>query len=277
MKLGWFSTGRDEQARQLLEKTHEAMRADRLGAIDIPCVFVNRREGEFPETDRFLQTARSLGIPLVSLSSGEFQPDLRQAALRGPGIGRSDELLAGWRDAYDREVFQRLAAYNIDVIFLAGYMLIMGPRACRENIILNLHPALPGGPKGSWQEVIWQLLRDKRREAGIMVHRVTSELDAGPAITYCRFSIRGTGFDELWEDLGERLTRESIVSIQKEEGEKQPLFRAIRRQQVQCEVPLILETIKLLGTGKINPLMPGKPILVELTGANSGTKEERRR
>ena len=253
------------------------MRAGRLGAIDIPCVFVNRREGESPETDRFQEAVRSLGIPLVSFSSQEFQPDLRQAALRQQGTGHSHELLTEWRDAYDRKVFQLLAGHNMDVIFLAGYMLIMGPRACRKNIILNLHPALPGGPKGSWQEVVWQLLRDKHREAGIMVHRVTSELDAGPAITYCRFSVRGRGFDDLWEDLDERLTRESIISIQKKEGEKQPLFRAIRRQQIQCEVPLILETIKLLGTGKINPIMPGKPLPVELTGIDSGTKEERRR
>ncbi|GAH59253.1 unnamed protein product, partial [marine sediment metagenome] len=42
----------------------------------------------------------------------------------------------------------------------------------RYNMV-NLHPAAPGGPTGTWQEVIWQLIENKAEETGVMMHLVT--------------------------------------------------------------------------------------------------------
>ena len=51
--------------------------------------------------------------------------------------------------------------YRLGVLVMAGYMLIVSPAMCRRFAILNLHPALPGGPTGTWQEVIWRLLDER--------------------------------------------------------------------------------------------------------------------
>ena len=278
MRLGWFSTGRDTQARRLLETTCESIIAGTLGDIKISCVFVNRDEGESAQTDQFVQTVRNLGIPLVFFSSQQFQPHLREVALRKPLTAQSEQMITQWRDSYDKEVLLRLTPYKLDAVFLAGYMLIMGPQLCQKIPILNLHPALPGGPKGSWQEVIWQLITEKCQESGIMIHRVTSELDAGPTIAYCRFPIHGKQFDFLWRNMEKKLTHGTIETVREREGENEPLFHAIREQQVRHEIPLILETMSLLGTARIDPANPGKPHFVELFQLDfeNGNREQER-
>jgi hypothetical protein len=73
---------------------------------------------------------------------------------------------------------------------------------CLRYNMINLHPAAPGGPAGTWQEVIWQLIRTGAHKTGVMMHLVTPELDRGPVVTYCIFSIRGsTPFDGYWQEI----------------------------------------------------------------------------
>ena len=67
--------------------------------------------------------------------------------------------------------------------------------------MINLHPAAPGGPAGTWQEVIWQLIEGDAMETGVMMHLVTSELDKGPPVTYCTFPIRDTPCDRHWTEI----------------------------------------------------------------------------
>ena len=44
-----------------------------------------------------------------------------------------------------------LEDFRPDICVLAGYMLILGGAMCRQFHFLNLHPALPDGPIGTWQ------------------------------------------------------------------------------------------------------------------------------
>ena len=80
--------------------------------------------------------------------------------------------------------------YRIGVLVLAGYMLIASPALCRKYAMLNLHPALPGGPKGMWQHVIWELIENEADETGAMIHLATAQLDRGPVVSSFRFSLR---------------------------------------------------------------------------------------
>ena len=66
---------------------------------------------------------------------------------------------------------------------------------CRRYAILNLHPALPAGPTGTWQEVIWQLLEHEATETGAMIHLRQRPVDRGPVISYFRFPLAGEGWD----------------------------------------------------------------------------------
>ncbi len=262
-KIGWFSTGKDRQARVLLQKAQDAIKRGKIGDIKICYIFCNREWGEEKESDRFIKLAREMDIPLICFSSRKFKPDLRKKALEEAKRGNF-EPIKKWRILYDRQVLTRIQEYRVEVIFLAGYMLILGDELCKKFTILNLHPALPEGPKGTWQQVIWDLIKKEEDQTGIMIHQVTPQLDAGPALTYCKFSIKGERFDPLWDKIRQKLTYKTFSQIQKEEGEKEPLFSAIRGEQKKREIPLVLATLDFLAQGRLNLKKLKKPILLEV-------------
>jgi len=179
-KLGWFSTGRDKAARDLLKTVNSSINRGEIKA-KIAFVFSTREPGESKESDLFLKLVEKYHIPLICFSYQKFK-----ARKEAPSLLRLD---------YDREVMERLKDFHPDLCVLAGYMLIVGKEMCQKYNMVNLHPAAPGGPTGTWQEVIWQLIDSKAQETGVMMHLATPELDKGPPATYCTFPIRGKPFD----------------------------------------------------------------------------------
>jgi folate-dependent phosphoribosylglycinamide formyltransferase PurN len=113
--------------------------------------------------------------------------------------------------------------------------------------LLNLHPAAPGGPKGIWQDVIWQLIETRSERAGVMMHLATPDLDEGPTITYCTYPIRGQALDSLWIEV----QGTSVSDIKATEGEANALFAEIRRQGVARELPLVMETLRAFAESRI--------------------------
>ena len=250
-QLGWFSTGRDKAARDLLTV---AQRSIALGEIraEIAFVFCNREPGESPETDLFLKLVGSYGIPLVCFSYQKFK------SARGMPNPRPGEPLPQWRLDYDREVMKRLPVLRPDLCVLAGYMLITGKEMCQQYNIINLHPAAPGGPKGSWQEVVWQLINNQAGETGVMMHLVTPELDQGPPVTYCTFPIRGKPFDKYWDEIAGH----PVDEIKNRQGENNLLFQLIRKHGLAREFPLIIATLKAFSQGKVK-ITKGKVVDAE--------------
>jgi folate-dependent phosphoribosylglycinamide formyltransferase PurN len=208
---------------------------------EIVVAFCNRMPGEDENTDVFQKQVHEYGIPLVTLSSREF----RRA--RGAAPVRKGEPLPEWRREYDREVMRLLEPYPFDIGVLAGYMLIFGEEAAAHWQLLNLHPAEPGGPKGIWQDVIWDLIGRRAGRAGIMVHLATAELDEGPPVTFCTYPIRGSVFDSLWRENGER----TVEDIKRAEGEDNRLFQEIRRHGTAREVLLVVETLRAFADGRV--------------------------
>ena len=249
-KIGWFSTGRDRMACELLKVVYESIEKKEIKNSAICFVFSNRERGESKFSDEFFKVVDELNIPLICFSSRKFKPDMRKKALNEEKEGNS-KLIKKWRSLYDEVIMRQIKPYPVDLILLAGYMLILGEKFCQEYKIINLHPSAPGGPKGTWQEVIWQLIEKKATQSGIMMHLVTPLLDAGPPLTYCKFSIRGERFNPLWKKMEKKLKDKSLKQIKKEEGENEPLFKAIREQGVKRELPLIVNTLKFLAEGKI--------------------------
>jgi len=250
LSVGWFSTGRDQAARDLLQAVHRSITSGEIPESEISFVFCNRDRGESAESDLFAESVDSLGFSLVTFSSATFRPERRERGLREERKGRS-EPIQQWRRDYDREVMRRLGKYDVHLGILAGYMLIVGEEMCRKYNLINLHPALPGGPKGTWQEVIWQLLEKRASETGAMIHLVTPELDQGPPLTFCRFSLRGEHFDPLWQDLEGKLQVKSLYEVREQEGEANPLFQEIRKHELAREFPLLVTTIGALARGEI--------------------------
>jgi phosphoribosylglycinamide formyltransferase 1 len=255
LPIGWFSTGRDEAAIWLLQETLNAVRKGFL-PIDIAFVFCSREEGDAPESDAFLAFVRRQGLPLVSFSSRRFLPDLWRRGKAG-----DEGALKEWRHRYHEAVAQLLRPHLERVPFslLAGYMLIVSDEFCERYTLLNLHPALPNGPKGTWQEVIWQLIRQRASEAGAQIHIVTPELDSGPPVSFVRIPIQTPDLRPLWEALDEKLRAQPLEAIITREGESEPLFAEIRRRELAREVPLIHLTLKKLAEGDIT--LQGKTVL----------------
>ena len=249
-QLGWFSTGRDKAARDLLTVVQRGMALGEIEA-EIAFVFCNREPGESPESDLFLKLVESYGMPLVCFSYRRFK------ASQVRSITDLGESLPTWRLDYDREVMNQLRGFHADLCVLAGYMLIVGEEMCHRYNMINLHPAAPGGPKGTWQEVIWQLIDSKAEETGVMMHLVTPELDKGPPATYCTFPIRGKPFDRYWQEL-EKLPPNSS----KRYDGRNTLFRLIRKHGLAREFPLIISTLKAFSQGKIK-IKEGKVVDAE--------------
>jgi len=227
MKIGWFSTGRDKAARELLIVVQKEITKGDLEA-EIFFVFSNREPGESQESDRFFKLVEKYRFPLICFSSKKFQSP-----------SGWERLSLQWRLEYDREVMKQLEGFQPDLCILAGYMLIVGEEMCRKYKMINLHPAAPGGPTGSWQEVIWQLIKRGAEKTGAMMHLVTPELDKGPPVTYCTFPIKDDSNKVLWE------------GVAKGKGNaKQNLFWEIRRRGLQREFPLIVTTLKAFSEGK---------------------------
>lgn len=244
-RIGWFSTGRGQGSLNLLNAIVWAIKNGVVKA-EIAYVFCSRELGDAEGSDRYIRQVQDYGIPLVCFSSKRFQPDLRRQGKENPA------LLDRWRTEYDREIMQRLPVPDPDLIVLAGYMLILGPEMCRRYYhMLNLHPAAPEGPAGTWQEVIWQLIEQRATYSGNMMHLVIEELDKGPPVTYSTFSLRGPDFDPLWDIFEERLKSTSLHDIMRQEGEKNPLFAKIRQEGARREIPLVVHTVKAFAEGRI--------------------------
>lgn len=234
LRLGWFSTGRGEGSRRLLTAVQDRiLRGDLPAAIQF--AFCNREPGEAEGSDQFQALVRSFGLPLVAFSSRRFR--------RERGARTFDDV----REAYDQEVLQRLGGFSPDLCTLAGYMLYAGPALCRRYAMINLHPALPQGPVGTWQEVVWQLIEGRARETGAMIHLATEEWDRGPVITYFTLPLVGPEFDPLWRQVGQR----SVAELKATYGEDLPLFQRIRREELKRELPLVVETIRAFALGQV--------------------------
>jgi len=231
-KIGWFSTGRDQAARDLLQTVWQHIDKGEIKA-ELEFVFSNREPGESGQSDLFFKLVAEYRLPLICFSSQKFKAEV------------GDE--PDWRLRYDREVMKRLQGFQPDLCVLAGYMLIVGEEMCHHYKMINLHPAAPGGPAGTWQEVIWKLIENGAKQTGVMMHLVTPELDKGPPVTCCTFQIRGEPFDKYWKEIKSL----SVGEIKARQGEDNSLFKMIRQHGLAREFPLIVATIKAFSEGRV--------------------------
>lgn len=227
LRIAWFATAKGTSSRLLFESTQAAIAAGRLDA-EIVVVFCNRERGQSANTDAFLEAVVGARTPLVTISSGAWRRRVG-GALSEPGGA-----LAPWRVDFDRAVVEALRPFEPDVGMLAGYMLVTTAALCESIPLLNLHPAEPGGPVGTWQEVIRALIAARASTSGLMLQRVTTELDRGPVVSQCRYPLRGPEFEGLWSP------------PPGPDDEESALFRAIRAEGVRREPVFIVASLQAL-------------------------------
>lgn len=110
----------------------------------------------------------------------------------------------GWpsRDDYDRRLASELQQRDVGLVCLAGYMRIVGAPLLEAfpNRILNVHPALlPSFPGLDAQR---QAIEYGVKIAGVTVHLVTADLDAGPIVVQRAVPVRD---DDTAQSLAARI------------------------------------------------------------------------
>lgn len=238
LRIGWFTTARGSGSRAMYEAVANAVAAGALDA-EFAFVFCNREPGEDALTDSFFRLVQANRHPLLAKSSVGY----RRAV--GGSLSRPGEPLPPWRIEYDRAVEELLAAHPFDVGVLAGYMLIFEREFVSRHVVLNLHPALPTGPAGTWREVIRHLIRTGASESGAMLHLAVPEVDAGPVVAYCRYPLRDPELEPLWSALGDPSVLDDATL------EATPLFAAIRQRGVVREAPLLVAALGEFAFGRL--------------------------
>jgi phosphoribosylglycinamide formyltransferase 1 len=148
-RLGVLISGRGSNLQAIID----AIARGRLAAA-IAIVISNRADAAG------LERARSAGIETLCLNPRDY-PD---------------------RDAYDAAIAGALHQRRVDLVCLAGFMRLVGPRLLEAfpNRILNIHPSLlPSFPGLDAQR---QALEHGVQVTGATVHLVTSDLDGGPIV-----------------------------------------------------------------------------------------------
>ena len=94
---------------------------------------------------------------------------------------------SGSEESLATEILDVLSKYNVDMIFLAGYMRMLHISVLERynNRIFNIHPALlpKFGGKGMFgMNVHTAVIEAKESETGVTIHRVNAEYDSGKIV-----------------------------------------------------------------------------------------------
>lgn len=162
LRLGFLASGGGTNMQAILD----ACRCGRLRAKARVVIGNNSASGA-------LERARRAGIPRYHLSgSTHAEPD-----------------------ALDDAICAALQRHEVEVVCLAGYMKLLGPRtlAAFRGRILNIHPGLlpRHGGKGFYgQRVHEAVLAAGDAESGATVHVVDEAYDHGPVLAQARVPVR---------------------------------------------------------------------------------------
>ena len=244
--IAWLTSARDDAAIRLLE---DVLQQNLRPALVVCAVGRNTRSRD----SQIAQICAAHDLPYERFFSEPFDCTSIESAL---GNIVDDKfcaltLVEFRRRSYDRSLGLIFDRYGCRKILLAGYMRIATPVLSEGGrVLINLHPAPPHGPTGSWQDVIWSLIAVRANVAGGMLHIVTEKVDRGPVVSYYTTPIDGDELAPLWSEF---LAGGGYDSEQDFRGKPEAirLFDAIRNKQFIREAPLIILTLQGLLSGAL--------------------------
>ena len=257
LKLGWFSTGNGQGSLGFVKYFIEFVKKYSLN-ISLEYVFINRDYGEKKGSDEFIDYLKKNKINVVNLSSKKFRDKNNYKSF---SQGRTE---------YDKEVKKIISNYDIDFIVMAGYMLILSDFLCKDFRFINLHPALPNGPKGTWTDVVKNLIISNSKESGLNVHYVTNKLDSGKSLGFCKFDI--SQFKDDWEEYYFELNKGTEIDYT-----NLKLFYSIRNQILDREKILLMCVVEdlLKYKNNLDDIFAGNNLISNYETINYSVKIER--
>jgi phosphoribosylglycinamide formyltransferase-1 len=133
-----------------------------------------------------IEAAKDSGFPaeiMLVVSNEPAAQGLQHAATAGIRTAVVDHRRFGKdREAFERALQSELAANNIEIVCLAGFMRLLTPWFVRQwdGRLLNIHPALLPAFKGL--DTHARALKAGVKEHGATVHFVVPEMDSGPIV-----------------------------------------------------------------------------------------------
>ena len=107
------------------------------------------------------------------------------------------------RETYDRDLAERVSELNPNLLVLAGWMHVFTPDFLDRfpNLVINLHPALPGQFAGTdaIRRTYDAYQKGEVSMGGCMVHYVVSAVDAGAVIAQAVVPIEPSDSLETFE------------------------------------------------------------------------------
>jgi len=133
-------------------------------------------------------------VVVVVSNNGDSMALQRAEKEKIPAYHLSAKLL-GSEDVLAEELLKILAEYDVNMIFLAGYMRLLHPSvlARYHNRIFNIHPALlpKFGGKGMYGiHVHTAVIAAGEKETGVTIHRVNAEYDSGEIVAQTTVPVR---------------------------------------------------------------------------------------
>ena len=119
------------------------------------------------------------------------------------------------RDAFNRELLQKTASYSVDLIVLAGFLVVIPPEmiAAYKNRIINIHPSLIPSfcGKGYYGLKVHEgALKRGVKVTGATVHFVDEGTDTGPILLQKAVAVKE---DDTPESLQRRVMEEAEWKI----------------------------------------------------------------
>lgn len=123
----------------------------------------------------------------------------------------------------DDELDQVLKDIDIDLIVLAGYLKMIGPKLLEQYKIINTHPSLlpKFGGKGMHGMHVHQAVIDsKEKESGVTLHWVNSEYDKGDIIRQTKVEVLDTDNAETLSAKVQKAEKKQLIEVLQEFAEK---------------------------------------------------------
>jgi len=98
----------------------------------------------------------------------------------------------------EAKILETLKQYEVEYIFLAGYMRVLSPSFVKQfqKKMLNVHPSAL--PKYPGLHAIEQALDNGDDTIGVTVHFVDEDVDEGPIINQSIFPIKGLTKEQIY-------------------------------------------------------------------------------
>ncbi len=174
------------------------------GGTNLQALIDAQSRGELGGGEIALVVASKPGVYALERAAG--------AGIAGKVLARKEYADA---DAYTEALVEVLAAEGIDLVVLAGFMIILGEAFYKQfpNRVINVHPALIPSfcGKGFYGLHVHEAALAKGvKVSGATVHFVTPECDAGPIILQKAVEVRE---DDTPESLQKRIMTEAEWKI----------------------------------------------------------------